>query len=1511
VSYTSFTLNWSGSSGATTYRFLLNSVTATPTYTSGATVAYFTGLDSGTLYNTQVVATDGSYNSLPSTALPVTTQIPPDPVTYSSSGTPLPNSFTIPAGFSYAYIEALAGSGGGGGGNPQGGVGGGGGAYVYGTVAITPGGLISITPPPITGGAGGAGGSSQSPYWQFPGSDGTSLALTIVGNNITIQGGGGGNGGGYVGTGWGPNGNITSGNPTNPRNGQGGSVTGTLPSGLVSVNGNNVQNDYTVQNGSSGGAAGNPNYGGGHGGSNTVGYTRGVTGSPGYYNIRLVYTLSQLNKPLLHASSFTTTGFTVTWQSLTGATNYTYTLNGVAAGTTTSQIAVFTGKASGTTYSVIVTANYPSQPSVSSDTLSVTTLPLAPVITAGTITNFGFTVNWQSGTGATNYSYIINDVSATPVSQTATSATFGSLVGDTAYNILVTSINGSNTAASNQLSITTLTPPPVIYSSEGQQISGTIVSGYTAFNAPSGYKYIYMELLAGCGTSSSASNGYYSAGGGGGAYLYGTLTITPSTQIQMAYVTNDNSTIPGGGTVIGGSGSVRNGYRVILAIQGNTYTAYEGTGAGNGSVAQQGNGGAGGSPPTSLGVVTAISGSSGTGSSTVTYGVGGASGRGDTYGGSGAASSSDSRIAPGDNGAYLMVFAGSISQITSKPFLYNRGVSSSTLRVGWQNGLNVSSYTFTLNGVTTTPSSSLSTSVAFSGLTPDTSYNIIMDANYNGVHTISNTITIRTLLPPIAYSSRGTVLPVGFTIPTGYTQMYVEILAGSGGGGGSGAATQPSGGGGGAGYLSGITSVTPGTSLTISPNTINGGIGGYASYTYRRNPPQAYEYAYPGSNGDPVTFTIGGNNIVVQCGNGGNAGGGFGSGFNPPAPTNTNASMGGIVTTTSGLPSGLVASNGTNGSGSTFNNIGSEAPSGKLPAHGGYAGQGNVDGALGYGGIGSGGYYLIAFANSMSQMLNVPIITSGTITSTTITVNWQSVLTTTSLTYSLNGTLTTPSSTTSSSATFTGLTPNTPYTVIVNGITGGITTPSSPITITTSATSPLIIYSSSGSQFPSFGLINVPTGYTQAYITLIGGGGGSDNNTAAGGGGGYVFGVCTIPSSNAIIALTTGRSDAITGNPNGVVAGGNVGSDRGYNILVTGAISCSVTGGYGGRQGSGGGAASSSTSGINTVTGSSGSGGIGGYSGAGAGSPGRGGDTISSGNSPGSPGSYLLALATSSAQLLAAPILDPGNTLVLSTSIKVVWQSGVNASSYTYSLNGSSVSPSSTTSTSATFTGLSSSTTYAIIVTAVYNGVSTSSNTISVTTNAALPPIVFSSAGTAFPTSPYRIPNEYNRATIDIVGGGGAGGYNPDQVGNDGGGGGGGYVSGTCTVTPGTTVTMAITIYATGTLNGVIPGGNRPTESGAKIEMTGAITCYAAGGAGGGSRGGSIGGGGGGSNQNNSGLTAVNGVDGTNGTGAGVGVGGLSGKGGTVGRGANGSNPPTGSYTSGNAGAYTITFTSV
>jgi hypothetical protein len=214
-------------------------------------------------------------------------------------------------------------------------------------------------------------------------------------------------------------------------------------------------------------------------------------------------------------------------------------------------------------------------------------------------------------------------------------------------------------------------------------------------------------------------------------------------------------------------------------------------------------------------------------------------------------------------------------------------------------------------------------------------------------------------------------------------------------------------------------------------------------------------------------------------------------------------------------------------------------------------------------------------------------------------------------------------------------------------------------------------------------------------------------------------------------------------------------------------------------------------------------------------------------------------------------------------------------------------------------------------VTAVYNGVSTSSNTISVTTNAALPPIVFSSAGTAFPTSPYRIPNEYNRATIDIVGGGGAGGYNPDQVGNDGGGGGGGYVSGTCTVTPGTTVTMTITIYATGTLNGVIPGGNRPTESGAKIEMTGAITCYAGGGAGGGSRGGSIGGSGGGSNQSNSGLTAVNGADGTSGTGAGVGVGGLSGKGGTVGRGANGSNPPSGSYTSGNAGAYTITFTSV
>jgi hypothetical protein len=91
-----------------------------------------------------------------------------------------------------------------------------------------------------------------------------------------------------------------------------------------------------------------------------------------------------------------------------------------------------------------------------------------------------------------------------------------------------------------------------------------------------------------------------------------------------------------------------------------------------------------------------------------------------------------------------------------------------------------------------------------------------------------------------------------------------------------------------------------------------------------------------------------------------------------------------------------------------------------------------------------------------------------------------------------------------------------------------------------------------------------------------------------------------------------------------------------------------------------------------------------------------------------------------------APVTTPtaltslASNSVTSSGFTVTWSGGSGATSYTYTLDGASATPSTdngVSSSSATFTGLTPSTTYALVVTAVNSAGSTPSSSLSVTTS--------------------------------------------------------------------------------------------------------------------------------------------------------------------------------------------------
>ena len=158
--------------------------------------------------------------------------------------------------------------------------------------------------------------------------------------------------------------------------------------------------------------------------------------------------------------------FIVTWSGGDGATSYTYTLDGAAATPSSddgvgSKSATFSGLASGTSYSLVVTAVKGSLSS-SSTALVITTIegeatPSAITgMTSSSITSSGFSISWSGGDGATSYTYTLDGATATPSTDNGVaskSATFSGLSQNDSYSVVITAVNSSGNTSSSSFNI--------------------------------------------------------------------------------------------------------------------------------------------------------------------------------------------------------------------------------------------------------------------------------------------------------------------------------------------------------------------------------------------------------------------------------------------------------------------------------------------------------------------------------------------------------------------------------------------------------------------------------------------------------------------------------------------------------------------------------------------------------------------------------------------------------------------------------------------------------------------------------------------------------------------------------------------------------------------------------------------------------------------------------------------------------------------------------------------------
>jgi len=295
-----------------------------------------------------------------------------------------------------------------------------------------------------------------------------------------------------------------------------------------------------------------------------------VTGTSSNSNTVSVLTLT--NAPVATAATnVTVNSFTANWATVTGATTYKLYIDGVnvyTGATTNCNATILTA---GTTYTYYIKAVNASGESLSSNTISVSTIPSAPVATVATNKTYSsLTANWGAVTGATSYKISVDSGTPFDVGNNTSYIVTG-LAGGANHTYYVQAINSGGTSV-NSNTITTLVPLTIPIASTATNITGSSFTANWAASTDAVAYDLYVDGTAVSlgnvtsynvtGLTAGSTHSYYVKAGSAAGRASGasntvnvTLLSVPTTDLVAYFPFNGNANDASGythnGTVSG------------------------------------------------------------------------------------------------------------------------------------------------------------------------------------------------------------------------------------------------------------------------------------------------------------------------------------------------------------------------------------------------------------------------------------------------------------------------------------------------------------------------------------------------------------------------------------------------------------------------------------------------------------------------------------------------------------------------------------------------------------------------------------------------------------------------------------------------------------------------------------------------------------------------------------------------------------------------------------------------
>ncbi|WP_198851133.1 fibronectin type III domain-containing protein [Alicyclobacillus sp. SO9] len=244
-------------------------------------------------------------------------------------------------------------------------------------------------------------------------------------------------------------------------------------------------------------------------------------------------------------SSVMQTGWTESWNAVSGVASYNVYVNGTKVNSSPVKKTNYSvsGESANTTYHVTVRAVNAGGESVASSADKVTTLPNAPGAPTGlshsNVTQTGWTESWNAVNGAASYNVYVNGtkVNSSPVKKTNYSVSGES--ANTTYHVTVRAVNaGGESVASSADKVTTL--PNALGAPTGLSHSSVMQTGWTeSWNAVSGATSYNVYVNGTKMNSSPVSGTNYAVKGATANTTYHVTVKAINTGGESAWSTSD------------------------------------------------------------------------------------------------------------------------------------------------------------------------------------------------------------------------------------------------------------------------------------------------------------------------------------------------------------------------------------------------------------------------------------------------------------------------------------------------------------------------------------------------------------------------------------------------------------------------------------------------------------------------------------------------------------------------------------------------------------------------------------------------------------------------------------------------------------------------------------------------------------------------------------------------------------------------------------------------------------